>query len=170
MGRDPLSELAKRLETYRPASLLAIGPRAAERLVPYCDAHRDCPLTHLDAEGALGGEALLDALSSRGRFDFALIEGVLERLDPEHGGHLIARLRDLNAKRFSVIVGAAPAAERRWQTSDLIAMGLDHWSSDTIEGSRVDVFGYDVATYKVTPDWLNPRHWAHPEHWGKFRW
>ena len=169
MAGQDFPELTRRLESYAPRSLLAVGPRAADALARFRDAHPDCPLTHLDGEGALGGDALLASLSGGARFDFALMRGVLERLDRDAGAHLMARLRDVNARRFAVIVDAGGAA-RHWRASDLIAMGLDHWSSDTIEGSRVDVFGYDVATYKVTPDWLNPRHWAHPEHWGKFRW
>ena len=32
------------------------------------------------------------------------------------------------------------------------------------------LFGYDVGTYKTTPDWLNADHWANPELWNKHRW
>ncbi|WP_290652932.1 DUF6231 family protein [Aquisalimonas sp.] len=32
------------------------------------------------------------------------------------------------------------------------------------------LYGFDVGTYKTTPDWLNPRYWANPELWGKYRW
>ena len=169
MATQALADLSRRLERYAPQSLLAIGPRAADWLAPFREAHPSCSITHLDAEGALSGEALLNALSSYERFDFALIHGVLERLEVEGGAHLMARLRDVNARRFAVVVDAGDAA-RRWHTSDLIAMGLELWSSSTLEETRVEVYGYDVGTYKVTPDWLNPRYWAHPEHWGKFRW
>jgi len=169
MGRQDLPGLARRLERYAPTSLLAIGPRAADLLAPYREEHSDCALTHLDDEGALSGDALLAALSDHGRFDFALMHAVLERLDVDDAAHLMARLRDVNAKRLSIVVRAADA-DSRWQASDLIAMGLDHWSSGALEGAQVDVYGFDVGTYKVTPDWLNARHWAHPEHWGKFRW
>ena len=169
MGRQDLPDLSRRLESYAPASLLALGPGAADWLSRYLDAHPDCSVTRLDTDGTLSGDALLDALSRCGRFDFALMIGVLGRLDVDQGAHLIARLRDINAKRFSVVVDAA-AAGSRWPASELIAMGLALWSNDTLEGTRVDVYGFDVGTYKVTPDWLNPRHWAHPEHWGKYRW
>lgn len=169
MGKKDLRQLARRVDRYAPTSLLAIGPGAADWLAPYCDAHPDCALTHLDAAGTLGGDAFLDALASHGRFDFALVHGVLERLDREEGAHLIARLRDVNARRFSVVVNSTHAG-CRWQRSDLIAMGLEHWSSEMREGASMEVYGFDVGTYKVTPDWLNPRHWAHPEHWGKYRW
>ncbi|MDX1434092.1 MAG: DUF6231 family protein [Gammaproteobacteria bacterium] len=166
--RDPRN-LSLRLESYAPGSLLAIGPRADVWLAPFRDAHPDCPITRLDADGALSGGALLEALASHGRFDFALMAGVLERLEADDGAHLMARLRDLHTRRFAVVVDAGDAG-RRWPASELIAMGLELWSSGTPEGVRVEIYGYDVGTYKVTPDWLNPRHWAHPEHWGKFRW
>jgi hypothetical protein len=45
-------------------------------------------------------------------------------------------------------------------------MGLARWSS----AATFEIYGFDLGSYKATPDWLNARHWAHPEHWGKYRW
>ena len=109
------------------------------------------------------------ALGEQGRFDFVIMRGVLERVDADTGAHLMARLRDVHTRRFCVVMNATEAGER-WQSAQLIAMGLDHWTSETRNGDAVEIYGFDLGTYKATPDWLNARHWAHPEHWGKFRW
>ncbi|MDD3447840.1 MAG: DUF6231 family protein [Gammaproteobacteria bacterium] len=34
----------------------------------------------------------------------------------------------------------------------------------------VHLYGFDIATYKVTPDWLNSRYWANPELWDRYWW
>lgn len=169
MGTQEAADLSRRLIAYAPASLLAIGPRAGELLAPYRRTHPECAVSSLDPEGTMDGDALLDALGEHGRFDFVILRGVLERIDANTGAHLMARLRDVHTRRLCVVVDTGDAA-RRWQTADLIAMGLSHWSSETLNDAVLEVYGFDLGTYKATPDWLNARHWAHPEHWGKFRW
>lgn len=163
------TNLSRRLLDYGPGSLLAIGPRSGALLDSYQRAQPGCAITHLDPDGTLAGDELLDALSDHGRFDFVIMRGVLERVDADGGAHLMARLRDVHTRRLCVVMNAAEAAQR-WQGTELIAMGLSHWSSETLDGDVVEIYGFDLGTYKVTPDWLNARHWAHPEHWGKFRW
>lgn len=169
MGTQDLPDLSRRLSTYAPASLLAIGPQAASLLAAYQRDHPDRPVTLLDPHGTCEGAALLEALATHGRFDFALVRGVLERVDADSGAHLMARLRDVHARRFCVALSVSND-EHTWRASELIAMGLTHWSSESMKEASVEIYGFDVGTYKATPDWLNARHWAHPEHWGKFRW
>ncbi|TDJ18305.1 MAG: hypothetical protein E2O65_06535 [Gammaproteobacteria bacterium] len=169
MGTQDLPDLTRRLELHRPESLLAIGPRAGALAAAYLSAHPDCRIEHLDTRGTLGGERLLKVLARHGRFDFIIVRGVLERVDADTGAHLIARLRDMHSRRFCVVL-PVNGGEHRWQSSELIAMGLAHWSRETVKGSVLEVYGFDLGTYKATPDWLNARHWAHPEQWGKNRW
>ena len=169
MPKPDFAELSRRLETRAPASVLAIGPQAKAPLSRYLDAHPECSVTHLDAHGTLGGEALLLELESRGRFDFVILRNVLERIDAETGAHLIARLRDVHTRCFCVLLGASPTGHR-WTPAELVAMGLSYWSTARLQDADVTIHGFDLGTYKATPDWLNARHWAHPEHWGKYRW
>lgn len=169
MGTPDRPDLTRRLECYAPSSVLALGPRAGTWLAGYHKAHPDCRIAYLDPHGTLDAKGLLEALSEQDRFDFAVVRGVLERIDTEDGAHLIARLRDVHTSRFCVILATEPD-ERRWRAADLIAMGLAHWSSETHDGASVEIFGFDLGTYKATPEWLNARHWAHPEHWDKYRW
>ena len=169
MGTQDLPDLTRRLECHEPASLLAIGPRAGALAAAYQSSHPGCRFAYLDPDGTLGGEMLLETLAGHGRFDFVIVRGVLERLDADTGAHLMARLRDVHSRRFCVVLSSHDG-EHRWQTSELIAMGLSHWASGTVNQATLEVYGFDLGTYKATPDWLNARHWAHPERWGKNRW
>ncbi len=33
------------------------------------------------------------------------------------------------------------------------------------DADGIRVYDFDLATYKMVPDWLNARFWAHPERW-----
>jgi hypothetical protein len=169
MGIDELPDLLERLESYKPASVLAIGPRAGALIEGYHGAHPDCLISRLDPRGTLAADLLLAELAAQGRFDFVILRGVLERVDADTGAHLLARLRDVHARRFCLVLDAG-VDEHPWQSSALIAMGLAHWSTETVNAATLELYGFDLGTYKTTPDWLNARHWAHPQHWGKERW
>jgi hypothetical protein len=169
MASIELPDFAARLEFYEPASVLAIGPQAGALMTAYQSAHPGGQVATLDAEGILDGETLLTALAEHGRFDFVILRGVLERVAADTGAHLLARLRDVHAKRFCVVLKANDD-EHPWQASALLAMGLAHWSRETINAAILEFYGFDLGTYKTTPDWLNARYWAHPQRWGKERW
>jgi hypothetical protein len=169
MGTQDLPDLSRRLEAFAPASLLAVGPQAGALLAGYQSTHPDCRISYLDPHGTLAAEELLEALTDHRRFDFVVMRGVLESAQADTGAHLVARLRDVHTRRFCVVLATGRGA-RHWQAPELIALGLAHWSSETLNDATLEVYGFDLGTYKATPDWLNARHWAHPEHWGKFRW
>jgi hypothetical protein len=164
----------ERLREFAPGSILAIGPRAEALTEEYLRAHPQCRLERIDAGEPMSGDALLGALAElaarRGRFDFAVVRGVLETLDREAGGALVAALRDRYAKRFCVVVAEPRQDGGAWTANDLRALGLAQWAQQPTPDAVLRAFGYDVATYKETPDWLNARHWAHPELWDKYRW
>ena len=86
MATQELASLARRLEAHAPASMLAIGPQAGALLARYQSAHPECAVTYLDPHGTLDGEALLRELESRGRYDFVVLRGVLERTDESLSG------------------------------------------------------------------------------------
>jgi hypothetical protein len=161
------------LQAHGPRTLLAIGPQASALAADYRDTHPECTVDCVDPHATFDADTLLAELSRRPRFDFAIVRGVLERLDTESGANLIARIRDLHSRRFCVVLGVdegAGGVGGAWKAADLIAFGLSHWSTGALGDATVRIYGYDVGSYKATPDWLNPRHWAHPEHWNKFRW
>lgn len=102
-------------------------------------------------------------------FGLALAAGVLERLEPEAGGALLATLRDLRCERLWVGVPATPQADdvSAWRLEDMLAHGFEAHTAGTGE---LALYRFDIDRYKNTPDWLNARNWANPENWGRYRW
>ncbi len=164
-----LSPLTRQLETWRPRTLLGVGDLASGLLRDFAEATPECALEIVETQSA--GERLL-SLQSKQRYDFALVAGYLEQADTAQGGAVIARLRDVLARRLCVIVRTEKETERetRWSDAEMSAFGLTLLSRFEDGGKTARLFGFDIASYKQTPDWLSPRHWAHPERWGKFRW
>ncbi len=120
-------------------------------------AARAAPPVHVDAATA---GARLDA---EGRQDLVLV-GRLDALPRREGEVLLARLRDLYARRVLVTV----ALGGEWHRSDLTGFGFT-WLG-TSPDAGLDLYGFDVASYQTVPDWLNSRFWANPDLWGKYRW
>ena len=67
-------------EAVCPRTLLAVGAVASGCLGGYAEAHRDCRLEPLE------GEDLPARLAWLGRYDLALVAGVLELLPAPDGG------------------------------------------------------------------------------------
>jgi len=161
-ANDKPSMLDALLSHWSPSSVLSVGPKAAQLLTPYTLANRTVSVTRLACDGAI--ESALEALSSEGRFDFALVAG-LEHADSSCGATLVSRLRDVHAKRLCVYLGRL-AAGGVWSREELVALGLQ----PLVQSEGAHIFGFDISGYKDTPDWLNAKNWANPELWGKHRW
>ena len=163
------SPLSRQLESWAPRTLLAVGGDAAAMLRDFADSTPECALEILESNIAA---RTLAAYENAQRYDFALVAGYLEMVDAGTGSAVIARLRDVLARRLCVIVRSdeKKGEPTRWSDAELAAFGLTLLSRFEDEGSKARLYGFDIASYKQTPDWLNPRHWAHPELWGKFRW
>jgi len=141
----------------QPQRYLVIGDPAP--LDPYPEGHTAqaaCPV-YLPLQGAT------DALPEHGRQDLVLVGG-LERLSRAEGEILLSRLRDLYARRVLVCLALGDT----WRQNDLTAFAFTRLA--TLGDGMGTLYGFDVGTYKTTPDWLNPRYWANPELWGKYRW
>jgi len=104
---------------------------------------------------------------------------------------LLARVRDLHAERTIHINNC-----QSWSLQDSVALGFSQLERpqnstgsiatgetgmvDTENGSaspeelteaaKIQVFEFDIRTYKPAPDWLNAKNWANPEQWDKNRW
>ncbi|WP_348673489.1 DUF6231 family protein [uncultured Abyssibacter sp.] len=73
----------------------------------------------------------------------------------------LAHWRDLGAAHLLLLTPRHDGFDR-----ELIALGL----SVLARSEAFEVWSFDIASYKATPDWLNPKYWAHPERWGQTRW
>ena len=96
--------------------------------------------------------------------DLVVVGTALENLPRRAGEILLAGLRDLHARK--VVLRLAPG--KTWSTRDLIAFGFVRLLAADADGTCY--FGFDIATYKSTPEWLSPRNWANPELFDKHRW
>ena len=154
LTRDVLALAAQ----YEPRRLLAAG-EAAKRLLEYYqdDAVR---IDHLDPATA--------SPAADTQYDFALVAGYLEQVTPHQGAALLARLRDVQAQRFAVIV--PEQRDTHWTPDTFIALGLSIHGHYREADPPLLLATYDIANYKRTPDWLSPKNWANPELWDKYRW
>ena len=162
--------LLNRLETIEPKSLLSVGRDADRVFKPYLKDHPDCVLERVSVSPR---DDLLKRMQTLGRFDFGFLAGALEYLDRETAHGLIARVRDLHVPRFCVLVPMETHRDdyrSRWADADFIALGMTLVDRVSMEGEDSSLYGFDIDSYKSTPDWLNPKGWAHPELWGKHRW
>ena len=143
---------------YTPRHMLAAGDAAVHLLGHYQDdaVRVDC-LDH-DAQSA----------ATDSRYDFALVAGYLEQVTPANGAALLARLRDVQAQRFAVIV--PEQRDSHWTPDTFIALGLSIHGHYREADQPLLLATYDIANYKRTPDWLSPKNWANPELWDKYRW
>lgn len=158
------------LNECQPGSLLVIGSGSDAAVDNYVTQKqvlgRECRVRRMQPP--------IECDSSAGRWDMGIITETLEHLDKREAFRLLARLRDLHTARFCVAVrvgDAWPDLKSRWSRSDLLAIGMSLVNSyDDDDDRKLQLYKYDIATYKATPRWLSPDNWANPELWNKYRW
>ena len=160
-------ELTSLVRQIAPQRLLLLGPCARRIVAEYLAAAPVCDLIEFSDAGQFVSD------SDAARFDLGVVCGVIEHMELREAGVLIARLRDLLCQRLLLVVPIGEQWEHhrsQWQQPDLLAYGFTLLSSKQRDGRRVEVYGFDLATYKTTPDWLNAKYWAHPELFDKYWW
>jgi hypothetical protein len=157
--------VASHVAAQRPASLLALGPAAAA-LAP-STASRGAPPLRVHA---LPDARTVADLETDVTVDLALVAGLLEECDKRGAEIMLARLRDVQARRVLIVMDTERAAAQGWDQNAMFALGFERIQRVTESGRPFELYGFDIRRYKVTPDWLNARFWANPELWNKFRW
>lgn len=150
-----------------PQRMLLLGPCARQLAAEYLANAPACELTELE-----NAKQLQDTVAET-RFDLGVVCGIIENLKPRDAGILIAQLRDTLCQRLLLVVPIGEHWQHHlsvWQQTDLLAYGFTLLSSKQWNERRVEVYGFDLATYKTTPDWLNAKYWAHPELFDKYWW
>lgn len=149
------SRVAALVESLQPRSLLLIAPEVPS------------PAPGEENITLIAGPDALSHLEQSPRYDLALVDSAAD-IPATEVPLVLSRLRDLKAG--GVLVIARDGAGEPWCRRALIGLGftLCDESGNRIGGAHL--YRFDIATYKVTPDWLSPRHWAHPELWDRYRW
>jgi len=156
---DPRSAIAHILSVINPRSILLLSPDPHGEWRRWCEAQSGAALTSLFQEN-------LSTLDGLGRFDLALVIGLMERIDKIAGVELIGRLRNVHTGHLYVLIGCDP----RWAATDWYSLALQRIDSFERDGQAITLFGYDLASYNRTRSWNNPKFWANPENWGKYWW
>jgi len=170
---DPHTLICTLVADCQPRSVLTLGHTAARYCAPYLAEHPDCRHTEIAIATGADDGALLARLDRERHADVAVIAGGLEHLDRATANAVIARLRDLHNARLLVLLPEKPGEHdiSHWDLADLSGLGLRlEARTSNSDGETLLLYGFDIANYKRTPDWLNARHWANPEQWGKHRW
>lgn len=167
MSKGNTVDFTSLFRRLRPASILFIGRAGRELFDEYLGDFPDCRFDVLDHVGGV------EELSTDCRYDLVFVMQALEYMNKEQATMVIARLRDVVCRQLIVVVppgDAVPGQKSRWQAEDLRALGMVAIGEGQAAGQPFQVFGFDIMTYKTTPDWLNSRYWAHPELFGRFWW
>ena len=143
--------VAKLLAEYAPATLLVIGDAVTA-------TGSDAELTRLAVTEAPG------ALAGLGRFDFALVSGLLEGLESAEAEAVLGRLKNLHTSRFLVLADLARACLGH---DALLALALAPF--EHLADGRV-AWRYDLDRYNPERGWNNPEDWANPQNFDRFRW
>ena len=118
--------------------------------------------------------AIVDATEAQARLDalptveLAVVDAAAAFADEAAAVQLVSRLRDVCASRVLVI--GAPQSGASLGRQQLIGLGFRRWETTGEGDSRRRWYEFSLADYKVTPDWLNARHWANPALWDRYRW
>ncbi len=101
------------------------------------------------------------------RMPVAIVDAMADFHAPQQAITLLSQLRDIYAMQVLVITQGTNVPLDR---ATLTSLGFHRWQTSLHASDKRIWFIFDLAHYKVTPDWLNPRHWANPELWDKYRW
>lgn len=173
MHDELVADIDERLRALRPSSILLLGADGRALLEPYLQSHPRCDLRVADWGGRDDDAPALERLAGDGRYDLGLVCWMHPGAPPAGAAHVIARLRDLHARRLWVLATlgqSSSTSEGIWTPADLVALGLSHARAYAESCPPLHLYSFDLASYKTTPPWLSPEHWAHPERWDKDRW
>lgn len=152
------------LEQIRPRRLAAVGATARQLLAGYAAGHAERELHPLDPATAVS------VLPEVGPVDFAFVTETLPQLAAAEAEVLLSRLRDIYARRILVGLEHTTAPHGGIGHREMIGYGFTSLGLFEGTGGKLELFEFDIATYKTTPEWLNSRNWANPDLFDKYRW
>jgi len=164
---DSAESLEELLGELDPKSILVLGQLGEHLIDDYVSDHLDCKLARADPEH------VLEQLDSLARYDLVFVSHTIEYMAADRAIQLIARLRDIHARRLILVVAMGeqwPGSISVWNKRDLLALGLVQIAENIVSDRLVHVYGYDILTYKTSPDWLSSRFWANPGLFDKYWW
>jgi len=144
-----------------PKGNAAGPPTLISSNIDYCET-----VARLGAR-AITPEAAAATLQAGERLPVAVIDANALFETSQQAVTLVSHLRDVCAEQV-LVIGSQNA--NTLDRGTLTSLGFHRWQKSLDGADNRTWFIFDLAHYKVTPDWLNPRHWANPELWDKYRW
>ena len=84
---------------------------------------------------------------------------------------LLSSLRHTGTRAILAINTANTEQHREaWRDRDFLALGFRRTEGSRRAAPDHQIYYYDIHDYKLTPSWLNARHWANPNRWDAERW
>ncbi len=164
---DHAESLQDLLGELKPKSILLLGLLGEHLIDDYLSEHSDCELVLAEPDD------VMDRLDSLPAYDLVFVSNTIEYMPRDKAIQLIARLRDVHARRLILFVAMGdewPDVVSKWSKSDLLALGLVQMAENVVAGRPIHIYGYDILTYKTCPDWLNSRFWANPNLFDEHCW
>ena len=156
------SGLGHLLGSLAPRSVLCVGEPVEQLLTTMSGAFDEVSLSNLPLS------EIPEKLNKLPVYDLAYVQGAIERLPRAAGGMLLARLRDVSSRHLIVHVEIGtgwPDHTSDWTSTDLLAFGLTLVDARMAAELRTHLYQYNIADYKLIPDWFNSDRWAHPHLW-----
>ena len=138
-----LDYVQSRLQELQPASVYALEASA------FLLVTRTLPKTPVNTPGKASNTPCTLAVGIH----------ALKGLSANQAQQLISQTRIYVAPRLLLVEGTDCALD----AAAFRALGFSLCFNDDAE--NLNIYDYDLATYKPVPDWLNARYWAHPERW-----
>ena len=139
------------LAEYAPASVLLVGDAAP------------APQTSAAVTRLAAAEAA-DKVAGLGRFDLAIVSGLLEEVEAADAEAVLGRLKNLHTSRFLLLADPARACLGHDALLALALAPFEHLADGRI------AWRYDLDRYNPERRWNNPEDWANPQNFDRFRW
>lgn len=126
--------------------------------------------THLihQLDQSIATPSTVSALSSVGNLEqvsqyaLGIILFATDHLAKPNALTIISRLKTLHCKHLLVAT-----QQNYWQKTDFYSLGMTHLN---YYAPDIDIYEFNLYSYKNVPDWLNSKLWANPKMWDKYRW
>jgi hypothetical protein len=150
------------LETVNPASVLLVDPNPNGLPEEILTSVPTCRVTHLTDD-------IVPQLQAQERHELGIVANTLEHMDRKTAGAVLARLRDLDTRRFVALAPIGKDLDENqvssWEAADFLAYGMTLMARYQTDGKILHLYHYAIESYKTTPEWFNSKNWAHPDRW-----
>lgn len=166
-----MQALSPTIEAHLRLSIAQLSPRTIVELSTAPRFHDSTKATYRHQD-----IAILLAETQQSSFEMESTDLAIVVNAPCHGRkvrveQLLSYLRHTGTR--SILAINTADTERHlepWRDQDFLALGFRRTEGSRQAAPDYQIYYYDIRNYKLTPSWLNARHWANPNRWDAERW